>query len=610
MCGIVGYVGERAALPLLLDGLRSLEYRGYDSAGVALVREADLWVTRRAGKVAGLAEAVDGSEDESSTGIGHTRWATCGAPTEQNAHPHRDCASKIALVHNGIIENHVELRNRLESEGHEFRSETDTEVVVHLIESHLQEAGSLLEATRRGLAEIKGTLAIVLVSRDEPSRMIGARVDAPLIAGIGNGENFLASDVTALIEHTRRVVPLRDGQIIELTPDSLRIIDFEGNEQPLEEIEVTWDHEAAEKGGYEHFMLKEIHEQPSAVRDTLRGRSLSTGKILLDELRMSDEEVRTLDKVFVVACGSSFHAGLVAKHAIEHWNRLPVEIDIASEFRYRDPVLGSDTLVVGISQSGETADTLAAIRYARQQGARVVAITNVVGSSITRESDAVLYTHAGPEVGVAATKTLTTQMAALWLLALWIAQVRGTMYPQETKHLVDHMWAVPDQMEEVLSNGDDIIRLAEKYQDEPTFLFIGRSVGVPVALEGALKLKEISYLHAEGLAAGEMKHGPIALLEEGVPVVAVATRGHVQAKLLSNVEEARARGARIIAVANSGDAEVAHLADDLLEVPETSELLSPVIDVLPLQLFAYHVARVRGLDPDKPRNLAKSVTVE
>jgi glucosamine--fructose-6-phosphate aminotransferase (isomerizing) len=610
VCGIVGYVGHRPALPLLMEGLRTLEYRGYDSAGIALPQTGEMWTTRRAGKVADLAEAIDGVDHDSTFGIGHTRWATCGAPTERNAHPHRDCSGALALVHNGIIENHLDLRARLESEGHDFRSETDTEVVVHLVEAHLKEAPSLLEATRRALGEIKGTLAVVLQSSDEPSTIVGARIDAPLIAGIGEGENFLASDVTALIEHTRRVVPLKNGEIVEITPDGIRLIDLSGEEQPIEEIEVTWDHEAAEKSGYEYFMLKEIHEQPSAVRDTLRGRSLSSGRVLLDEIRMSDEEVRSLDKVFVVACGSSFHAGLVAKHAIEHWNRLPVEIDIASEFRYRDPVLDANTLVIGISQSGETADTLAAIRYARQQGARVVAITNVVGSSITRESDAVLYTHAGPEVGVAATKTLTTQMAALWLLALWIAQVRGTMYPHETKQLIDHMWSVPEQMEEVLLDDANIRRVAERYRESPTFLFIGRGVGVPVALEGALKLKEISYLHAEGLAAGEMKHGTIALLEEGVPVIALATRSHVHTKLLSNAEEAKARGADIIAVANPGDREVAALADEIFEVPETSELLAPAIDVLPLQLLAYHVATLRGLDPDRPRNLAKSVTVE
>lgn len=608
MCGIVGYVGERPALPILLEGLRTLEYRGYDSAGVALATDRELWTARRAGKVADLTEAVEGADASATSGIGHTRWATCGAPTERNAHPHLDCTERVAVIHNGIIENHMELRARLEGEGHTFRSDTDTETVIHLVESYLN--GNLYEAVRQALADVKGTLALGFVSKDDPSTIVGARLEAPLIAGIGDGENFLASDVTALIEHTRQVVPLKDREIVTITPDGVRITDFDGVEQPLDILEVTWDHEAAEKSGYEDFMLKEIYEQPAAVRDTLRGRSLSSGRILLDELRMSEEEVRSMDKVFVVACGSSYHAGLVAKHAIEHWNRLPVEIDIASEFRYRDPVLDAHTLVVGISQSGETADTLAAIRYAREQGAKVVAITNVVGSSITRESDAVLYTHAGPEVGVAATKTLTTQMAALWLLALWIAQTRGTMYPDESRSIVEAMWRVPQQMESVLADDSQIREVAERFQDAPTFLFIGRGVGVPVALEGALKLKEISYLHAEGIAAGEMKHGTIALLEDEVPVVAIATRSHVQPKLLSNVEEAKARGAHIIAVSNPGDDEVLRVADDLFEVPQTSELLAPVMDVLPLQLLAYHVAKLRGCDPDRPRNLAKSVTVE
>ena len=608
MCGIVGYVGDREALPVIMEGLRSLEYRGYDSAGVALVADGDLQVTRRAGKVAGLAEAVDGITS-GGLGVGHTRWATCGAPTELNAHPHTDCGGRIALVHNGIIENHQELRARLESEGHEMRSQTDTEVVVHMVEAHYADCGDLTEAVRRAVNEISGTFALGVVSIDEPETIVGARLDAPLVAGIGDGENFLASDVTALIEHTRRVVPLDNGQIAQITPEGIRVFGFDGEEVAAGEIAVTWNHEAAEKGGFEDFMLKEIHEQPSAVRDTLRGRSTSQGEIVLDELRIDEDALRNVDKVFVVACGSSFHAGLVAKYAIEHWTRVPVEIDIASEFRYRDPVVDARTLVVGISQSGETADTLAAVRYARQQGARVVVITNVVGSSMTREADAVLYTHAGPEVGVAATKTLTTQMAALWLLALWLAQLRQTLWPEEIKELMAHMWAVPGQMEALLDR-NGILRIAERYRDAPTFLFIGRGVGVPIALEGALKLKELSYLHAEGFAAGEMKHGPIALLEEGIPVVAIATRSHVKTKLLSNVEEAKARGAEIIAVCNPGDKDAAHLADEIIEVPETHELLSPVIDVIPLQLLAYHIAKLRGCDPDRPRNLAKSVTVE
>lgn len=610
MCGIVGYVGEQQALPILLDGLRALEYRGYDSAGVAVVEAGGLWVARRAGKVAQLTEAIEADGSSGTAGVGHTRWATCGVPNERNAHPHRDCTGTIALVHNGIIENHLELRERLETAGHTFSSDTDTEVVVHLVESRIEEAGSLLEATRLAVKEIKGAFALALVSTKEPSRMVGVKSHAPLIAGIGDGESFLASDVTALIAHTRRVVPLDDGQIVAISPEGIQLKDLEGNDLVVEEMQVTWDHEAAEKLGFPHFMLKEIHEQPSAFRDTLRGRSSPSGMLMLDEMRMSEDEVRAIDKVFIVACGSSYYAGLVAKYAIEHWTRVPVEIDIASEFRYRDPVLDRSTLVIGISQSGETADTLAAVQYARRQRAKIVAVTNVMGSSMTRESDAVLYTHAGPEVGVTATKTLTSQMGALWLLTLWMAQISGTAYPQETRDLLARLWRLPEQMEKVLSDDSRIRAVAERFKNAPTFLFIGRGVGMPVALEGALKLKEISYLHAEGFAAGEMKHGPIALIEEGVPVVAIATQSHVQTKVLSNIEEARARGAHVIAVANEGDRTVSSLAEDVFEVPSTAELLSPVIDVLPLQLLAYHVATLRGFDPDRPRNLAKSVTVE
>lgn len=610
MCGIVGYAGDRPALPVLLDGLRALEYRGYDSAGVAIAGSGELWVVRRAGKVAQLMGAVNGESHAGKTGIGHTRWATHGAPNEKNAHPHGDCKGKIAVVHNGIIENHSELRRVLEGRGHSFASETDTEVIAHLIESHLEEGSDLLEATRLAVRRLEGAYAIAVVSVDEPGRIVGARMNAPLVAGFGDGENFLASDLTPLIEHTRRCMPLADGQIVEVSASGIRVTDLEGKEQAAKPMEITWDHEAAEKGGYADFMLKEIHEQPDAVRDTLLARSTDSGALVLDEIRMSDEEVKSIDKVFVVACGSSYHAGLVTKYAIEHWTRLPVEIDVASEFRYRDPVLNETTLVVGISQSGETADTIAAIRHARAQKAKVVAITNVVGSSITREADAVIYTHAGPEVGVAATKTLTTQMAALWFMSLWVARTRGTLSPGETKDILNELWKLPDQMRSVISREPAVLGIAERYRDASTFLFIGRGVGYPVALEGALKLKELSYLHAEGFPAGEMKHGPIALIENGVPVVAIATSSHVKTKMVSNVEEARARGARIIAVANPGDNEVASLADEILEVPETAELLSPILDVLPLQLLAYHVAKLRGCDPDRPRNLAKSVTVE
>jgi glucosamine--fructose-6-phosphate aminotransferase (isomerizing) len=610
VCGIVGYVGGDPAASILLDALAALEYRGYDSAGVAVAVSGRLLVTKQPGKVADLSEAAEKLDHEGTTGIGHTRWATCGAPTERNAHPHCDCTGRIAIVHNGIIENHGELRGRLEAEGHTFSSETDSETLAHLIEKHRPDAPSLLEATRRAVAEVEGSLAIAVVDAEDTSSIIGARVDSPLVVGLGRQAGFLASDVAALIAHTRRAVLLPDGSLVEVTAGEAQVIDLDGNDVAFEETEVTWNRDAAEKGGYPDFMLKEIHEQPSAVRETLRGRYDRSGRIRLDETHLSDDDLRSVDKVFVVACGSSYHAGLVAKYAIEHWTRLPVEIDVASEFRYRDPVLNASTLVVGISQSGETADTLAAIRYARSQKAKAIVITNVVGSSITRESDAVLYTHAGPEVGVAATKTLTTQMTALWLIALWLAQVHESIGPEEASGVLDAIRALPEQMERVLADDSQIRKVAERFYQAPTFLFIGRGVGFPVALEGALKLKEISYLHAEGFPAGEMKHGPIALIEDGVALVAVATRSRVKAKLLSNVDEARARGASVIAVAHPGDEAVRALAEEVLAVPETADMLSPLLDVLPLQLFAYHVAKLRGCDPDRPRNLAKSVTVE
>ncbi|MGH2704218.1 MAG: glutamine--fructose-6-phosphate transaminase (isomerizing) [Actinomycetota bacterium] len=610
MCGIVGYVGEDPAAPILLDALAALEYRGYDSAGVAVADSGRLLVTKKPGKVADLFEAAEKLDHQGTTGIGHTRWATCGAPTERNAHPHCDCTGRIAIAHNGIIENHGELRRRLEIEGHIFSSETDSETLAHLIEKHRADDPGLLEATRRAVSEVEGSLAIAVVDAEDTARIIGARVDSPLVVGLGKRAGFLASDVAALIAYTRRAMLIPDGSLVEVTAGEATVIDLDGNEVTPEETEVTWSRDAAEKGGYPDFMLKEIHEQPSAVRETLRGRYDRSGRIRLDETHISDDDLRSVDKVFVVACGSSYHAGLVAKYAIEHWTRLPVEIDVASEFRYRDPVLNASTLVVGISQSGETADTLAAIRYARSQGAKAIVITNVVGSSITRESDAVLYTHAGPEVGVAATKTLTTQMITLWLIALWLAQVHESIRTGEASEILEAIRALPEQMEEVLADDTQIRKVAERFYQAPTFLFIGRGVGFPVALEGALKLKEISYLHAEGFPAGEMKHGPIALIEKGVALVAVASRSRVRAKLLSNVDEARARGARVLAVAHPGDDAVAALAEEVLPVPETADMLSPLLDVLPLQLFAYHVAKLRGCDPDRPRNLAKSVTVE
>ena len=613
MCGIVGYVGNRPALPVLLEGLKSLEYRGYDSAGVALpcaCSEPGLEIIRRAGKVGELVAATRGGGNGGHSGIGHTRWATCGAPSENNAHPHRDCTGTVAIVHNGIIENHMALRAELTASGHVFASETDSEVVAHLVEALIAGGASLLQAVRAATGRLMGSFAIVAIDARDPDVIVGARVDAPLVLGLGDGENFLASDVAPFLPYTHRLVWLNDGEVAQVSAGAVRIVDAAGADCELVETEVTWDRAAAEKGGFAHFMLKEIHEQPRSLRDTLRGRCLPTGEMTLTELSISPEALAETTKIFIVACGSSYHAGLVAKYAFERWSRVAVEIDVASEFRYRDPVLSASTLVVGISQSGETADTLAAIRYARRQQAKTIVITNVVGSSLSREADAVLYTHAGPEIGVAATKTLTTQIAALWLLGLWFAQGIGAMDSSAAAEVVTDLWRCPELMEEVLADATAIRGVAERFAQAPGWLFIGRGVGYPLAMEGALKLKEISYVHAEGLAAGEMKHGPIALVDHGVPVVALATHSRVLGKLLSNVEEARARGASIICIAERGDAQVAGIAGDVLAVPAIAELLSPMLDLLPLQLLAYHVATLRGCDPDRPRNLAKSVTVE
>ena len=613
MCGIVGYVGDRSALPVLLEGLKSLEYRGYDSAGVALPAKggaAGLEVVRRAGKVDELVAATAGSANGQRCGIGHTRWATCGEPSESNAHPHRDCTGTLAIVHNGIIENHLQLRQELIAAGHTFSSATDSEVVAHLVESHLQEGVSLLDALRLAAASLSGSFAIVAIDSRHPGTIVGARVDAPLVLGLGEGEYFLASDVAPLLRYTREVVWLADGDVAQLSSAGVRVVGLDGVDRIPTSTEIAWDREAAEKAGFPDFMLKEIHEQPGTLRDTLRGRAEPTGELTLTELAMSPEDLAAVNKIFIVACGSSYHAGLVAKYAFERWARIPVEIDVASEFRYRDPVLDAKTLVVGISQSGETADTLAAIRYARKQQAKTIVITNVVGSSLSREADGVLYTHAGPEIGVAATKTLTTQIAALWLLGLWFAEGTGAMSREEAAEVVVELWRCPELMEEFLVDDKPVRQVAERFADATGWLFIGRGVGYPLAMEGALKLKEISYLHAEGFAAGEMKHGPIALIDKGVPVVAIATHSRVLGKLISNIEEARARGASIVCIAQHGDERVLDVAGDILVVPQTAELLSPMLDLLPLQLLAYHVAKLRGCDPDRPRNLAKSVTVE
>jgi glutamine---fructose-6-phosphate transaminase (isomerizing) len=614
MCGIVGYVGRDEALPIVMEGLRRLEYRGYDSAGIAVVDGA-LTVRKRAGKLAELeALLVDRPAPPATIAIGHTRWATHGAPTEGNAHPHLDCEGRVAVIHNGIIENFQELRARLDKQGHVFASETDTECVAHLVEEKLADAGSLADAVRVAVGELEGSYALVVLSSAHPDELVGVKVSSPLVVAMwDDGEAMLASDIPALLGTHRAdrptIAPVDEGRIVSLTRDGVAAMDLDGAGVPLQPIEVDWNVAQAQKGGYPYFMRKEIDEQPAAIRDTLAGR-VHAGGLQLDELRVPDDVLREVSKVFVVACGTAFHSGLVAKYAIEHWTRLPVEIEIASEFRYRDPVLGPDTLTLAVSQSGETIDTLEAARHAARQGSQVLAVTNTVGSSLAREADGVFYTHAGPEIGVAASKTFSTQMVAQELVALYLAQVRAAKFPEEISEVLADLDELPAKVARAIASEDRVRAVAERLADARDVLFIGRHTGYPAALEGALKLKELSYIHAEAYPAGELKHGPIALIEDGVPVVAIATRCHVYPKMLSNIQEVKARGASVIAIVTEGDTEAARLADHVLEVPETPELLSPVVVTVPLQLLAYHVAVLRGCDVDQPRNLAKSVTVE
>ncbi|HUY22711.1 MAG TPA: glutamine--fructose-6-phosphate transaminase (isomerizing) [Acidimicrobiales bacterium] len=618
MCGIIGATGGGDVLEVLLEGLARLEYRGYDSAGVALQSEGNLWRARAATgtrSLEDLRKVVEDGPGNVSAGIGHTRWATHGHPTEANAHPLLDCTGAVAVVHNGIIENWRELAARLRGDGHTLVSDTDTEVLAHLIEDERSGGASLAEAVRSTLRQVRGAFALAAVCAGEPGTIVAGRRVSPLIIGMGDGDTavgLLASDVPALLGRTSRFWVLDDDQIVELRPGSMRVTTLAGKEVEPKELHVDWDLEAAEKGGYPDFMGKEIHEQPRAVADTLLGRLTPEGTLGLDELRITDDELRQIDKVFVVACGSSYHAGMVAKYAIEHWTRLPTEIDIASEFRYRDPVLDERTLVVGVSQSGETIDTLQAMREARQGEAKVMVISNVVDSSMAREADGVMYTRAGPEVGVAATKTHLTQVAALELLALYLAQLRETLAPADVRTLFADLARLPDLIERVLSpeRVDQVAAVAQLFTETRDFFFLGRHVGYPVALEGALKLKEISYVRAEGYPAGELKHGPIALIEPGTVVVGVATRTELWEKMMGNVAEVRARGATVVLVANEGDEDTAAQADEVLWVPRTHPLFAPILDVVPLQLFAYDIARLRGHDVDRPRNLAKTVTVE
>jgi glutamine---fructose-6-phosphate transaminase (isomerizing) len=616
MCGIVGYVGSRQALDVVLEGLRRLEYRGYDSAGVAVL-DGDLVVEKRAGRIENLDKAIAADHPggiTGTTGIGHTRWATHGAPTDRNAHPHLDTAGAVAVIHNGIIENFAPLRAELEAAGVELRSETDTEVVAHLLAAALPAAGGdLAEALRAVCRRLDGAFTLVVAHRDHPDRLVAARRNSPLVLGVGSGETFLASDVAAFVEHTRDAVELGQDQVVEITPDGYEVTDFAGNAVEVAPFRVDWDLAAAEKGGFDYFMLKEIQEQPAAVADTLLGRFVD-GQVVLDEQRLDAQELRDIDKVFVVACGTAYHSGLIAKYAIEHWTRIPVEVEMASEFRYRDPVLDRDTLVVAISQSGETADTLEAVRHAREQKARVLAVCNANGAQIPRESDAVLYTRAGPEIGVAATKTFLAQIAATHLVGLALAGAKGTKYGDEVAREFAALEAMPPLIERVLDVVEPVRSLARDIATSRAVLFLGRHVGYPVALEGALKLKELAYMHAEGFPAGELKHGPIALIEDGLPVVVVMPSPHgrqvLHAKLLSNIQEVRARGARTIVIAEEGDTAVRQYAHHLVEVPRTPTLLSPLVTTVPLQVLAAEIAQARGYDVDKPRNLAKSVTVE
>ncbi|WP_330348574.1 glutamine--fructose-6-phosphate transaminase (isomerizing) [Streptomyces sp. NBC_00582] len=615
MCGIVGYVGSQSALEVVMAGLKRLEYRGYDSAGVAVLADGGLAAAKKAGKLLNLEKELGARPlPTGTTGIGHTRWATHGGPTDANAHPHLDNAGRVAVVHNGIIENFACLRAELAERGHELASETDTEVVAHLLAEEFSVTADLAEAMRLVCRRLAGAFTLVAVHADEPDVVVGARRNSPLVVGVGEGEAFLASDVAAFIAHTRSAIELGQDQVVELRRDGVTVTGFDGRPADVRSYHVDWDASAAEKGGYDYFMLKEIAEQPKAVADTLLGRIDASGSLTLDEVRIGASELREVDKVVIVACGTAFHAGLIAKYAIEHWTRIPCEVELASEFRYRDPILGPRSLVIAISQSGETMDTLMALRHAREQGSKVLAICNTNGSTIPRESDAVLYTHAGPEVAVASTKAFLTQLVACYLVALYLGQVRGTKWADEIRAVIRDLAQISGQVERVLETMEPVRALARSLADKRTVLFLGRHVGYPVALEGALKLKELAYMHAEGFAAGELKHGPIALIEEDLPVVVVVPsprgRSVLHDKIVSNIQEIRARGARTIVIAEEGDEAVVPYADHLVRIPVTPTLLQPLVATVPLQVFACELATARGNEVDQPRNLAKSVTVE
>ncbi len=617
MCGIVGYVGSREAVPVIVDGLRRLEYRGYDSAGVAVLNgDNTLEVRRASGKLRNLEEVIRNKPLHGSYGIGHTRWATHGRPTEENAHPHRDCTGKIVVVHNGIVENYLALRKQLTAEGHSFTTETDTEVIAHLVEKYLD--SGLENAVRTALKQISGVFAVGVISSTEHNKIVAARSGPPVVIGLGRDEFFVASDVPAILNHTRDMIFLNDGDVAVLTPEGVKLTDFDGRIVKRQTSRILWDPVMAEKGGYKHFMLKEIFEQPRAIRDTILGRvGQESGRVFLDEVNISEADFRRFEQVKIVACGTSWHAGLAGKFIIERLARLPVEVDYGSEFRYRDPIIPPNTLTIVISQSGETADTLAAQREAKQKGSKTLAICNVVGSMITREADGTLLTHAGPEIGVASTKAFTSQLTALIILGMYLGQIRATLNVQASAALMLELTQIPGKLEHVLAQNDIYDELVKHLFRAQDFLYLGRGIHFPIALEGALKLKEISYIHAEGYAAGEMKHGPNALIDENLPVVVLATRDPLSEesqvhyeKTLSNIQEVKARSGRVVAVACEGDDEVARMADHVITIPVTRELLLPLLEMIPLQLLAYHVAVRRGCDVDQPRNLAKSVTVE
>jgi glutamine---fructose-6-phosphate transaminase (isomerizing) len=618
MCGIVGYIGPKRVVPLILDGLKRLEYRGYDSAGIAVVGDnGKLEIRRAPGKLRNLEESIRTTPLEGVYGIGHTRWATHGRPTEENAHPHRDCTGQIVVVHNGIIENYIELKKQLLAEGHRFQTETDTEIIAHLIEK-LSKDASLEEAVRKAVKAMTGAYALVAVSAKDPNKIVAARLGPPIVVGLGDHEFFVASDIPAILQHTRSVFFLGDGEMAVLTPQGVRFSDFESHPITRPPQHITWDPIMAEKSGFKHFMQKEIFEQPRSVRDTLLGRvSQETGKVFLDEMGITEEEFRKFQNVKIVACGTSWHAGLAGKFMIERLAELPVEVDYGSEFRYRDPIVGEGSLIIAISQSGETADTLAAEREARQKGAKVVSICNVVGSMLTRESSGTIYTHAGPEIGVASTKAFTGQLTALLLTALYLGQVRGKLANADSQHLMQELTRVPHKIETILQHDAAMEDLARHFFRHTDFLYLGRGIHYPIALEGALKLKEISYIHAEGYPAGEMKHGPNALIDENLPVVMIATRDETDPssmlryeKTVSNLQEVKARDGIVIAVVTEGDKLARESADHVIELPPAPDLISPILEIVPLQLLAYHIAVRRGCDVDQPRNLAKSVTVE